>query len=274
MNQPASSFLSRHEFLIRRLHSLSGLIPVGAFLCLHLAVNASVMGGVPTFQSNVDRIHALGPLLPLVEWVFIFIPILFHGVVGVIIVRGGLPNTVHYPYARNWRYTLQRVTGMIAMVFIIAHVAHMHAIAEPLKRFNPEWFAQFDPEMATSSAAEAVQASLLVPAIYSVGVLASVFHLANGIWTMGITWGIWTSPSAQNRANYICVAFGLVLAVVGMAGVAGMMRVDPQQAAAKEERLEYGRKLLRGELDLEQSGADREQGEPLDRATAGSQNRR
>ncbi len=273
MTQPSSSFLVRHEFLIRRLHSLSGLIPVGAFLCLHLAVNASVMGGVPTFQSNVDRIHALGPLLPVVEWVFIFIPILFHGIVGVAIVRGGLPNTVNYPYAKNWRYTLQRVTGMIAFVFILAHVAHMHVIAEPLKRFNPEWFAQFDPEMATSSAAEAVQASLLVPAIYTVGVLASVFHLANGIWTMGITWGVWTSPSAQNRANYICVAFGLGLAVVGLAGVAGMMRVNPQQAAAKEERLEYGRKLLRGEVDPEATGAYRANDEPVDTA-ARKQDRR
>ncbi len=33
--------------------------------------------------------------------------------------------------------------------------------------------------------------------LYSVGVLSCVFHLANGIWTFGITWGLWITPEAQ-----------------------------------------------------------------------------
>ena len=119
-------WLVRHEFLIRRLHSLSGLIPVGAYLVVHLLVNASVVESPPTFQNNVYQIHSLGSLLPLVEWTFIFIPILFHAIFGVIIVAGGLPNTGQYPYAANVRYTLQRVTGLFAFVFIMLHVFHMH----------------------------------------------------------------------------------------------------------------------------------------------------
>ena len=102
MDSSSLPFLHRHEFMIRRLHSLSGLIPVGAFMCVHLLVNASVNNGAATFQDAVYQIHSLGRLLPIVEWVFIFIPILFHAIVGVVIVAGGLPNNSSYPYRKNF----------------------------------------------------------------------------------------------------------------------------------------------------------------------------
>ena len=83
---PEDSFLGRHQFLLYRLFSLAGFIPVGAFLIVHLLTNASVLGGAAAFQSRVDLIHSLGPLLPAVEWIFIFIPMLFHAVMGFVIV--------------------------------------------------------------------------------------------------------------------------------------------------------------------------------------------
>ena len=63
-------------------------------------------------------------------------------------------------------------------------------------------------------------------AIYAIGTLACVYHLANGVWTMGITWGLWTSPKAQRAANIPCVAGGVLLAVVAMAALYGMRAVD------------------------------------------------
>ena len=126
MDQPRPSFFERHEFVIRRLHSLSGLIPVGAYMVVHLVTNATVLNGPGAFQGNVYKIHSLGNMLPLVEWTFIFIPILFHAIVGIWIVAGMNPNTSHYPYAANRRYTMQRITGMIAFFFIMWHVFQMH----------------------------------------------------------------------------------------------------------------------------------------------------
>lgn len=219
-----SSFFARNEFLIRRLHSLSGLIPVGAYLCVHLLTNASIWGGGEIYQANVDKIHALGPLLPFVEWAFIFIPLLFHAVIGFIIIGGGLPNTTQYPYARNVRYTLQRITGIVAFVFIVWHVLQMHYLGAPLKRLDPTLFAQFDPQDAAATASAALQGSLFIQLIYAIGILSSVYHLANGIWTMGITWGVWTSAAAQRRADFVCSGFGAALAVVGVAALLGFIR--------------------------------------------------
>lgn len=240
MDGPPLPFLVRHEFLIRRLHSLSGLIPVGAYLVVHLATNASVLDGPGTFQSNVYKIHSLGALLPFVEWGFIFIPILFHAIVGVVIVAGALPNNTVYRYGANWRYTLQRWTGMIAFAFIVWHVFQMHGW------FHNQWWlanvaepyggAEFRPYNAASSAGLALQSSI-VAALYAVGVLACVYHLANGLWTMGITWGVWTSPRAQSRALSVCGAFGVLLAVVGLGALGGM------RAAGHGEALEHARQV-------------------------------
>ena len=52
--------------------------------------------------------------------------------------------------------------------------------------------------------------SVVVQVFYVIGVLACVYHLCNGLWTMGITWGVWTSPAAQRRATYVCAAFGVL----------------------------------------------------------------
>ena len=226
-----ASIFGRHEFFVRRLHSLTGLVPVGGFLVIHLATNASILDGPETFQRRVDMIHSIGPVsLFFLEWAFIFLPILFHGLIGLIIVTRGKRNLASYPYGENWRYTLQRATGVIAFLFIIWHVFHMHGwfkfawwtehVARPLGG------AQFDHHHATATAAEAIQASPIIGVIYAVGILAAVYHLANGLWTMGITWGVWTSKNAQRWANIPCGGFGVILAVIGLSALFGMERVE------------------------------------------------
>jgi succinate dehydrogenase / fumarate reductase, cytochrome b subunit len=225
-----ANIFGRHEFAVRRLHSLLGLVPVGAFLCIHLATNFSILDGPDTFGARVKQIHAIGPVtLFFVEWVFIFLPILFHGIVGAIIVLRGKRNVSLYPYRENIRYTLQRWTGAIALAFILWHVFHTrgwmpgHWWAEHVTR--PLGGGTFDPDDAARTAAAAIRASLVVQTAYVVGILVSVYHFANGLWTMGITWGVWTSPHAQRWANWPCLAVGLALAVMGFGAIVGMQLI-------------------------------------------------
>jgi succinate dehydrogenase / fumarate reductase, cytochrome b subunit len=248
------SFLERHDFVIRRLHSLSGLIPVGAYMVVHLATNATVLNGPGAYQKNVYSIHSLGGMLPIVEWVFIFIPILFHAIVGVMIVAGAVPNTTNYPYGANWRYTLQRWTGMIAFAFIMWHVFHMHGWFHNefwLERVaEPYGGAKFRAYNATSTGGMAL-ASIVVFVLYAIGMLASVFHLANGIWSMGITWGVWTSQKAMDRALWVCGIFGLLLALVGLGALGAMREYGSgeklEQARDIENRM-YEYRVRSGEL--------------------------
>ncbi len=231
-----ASVFGRHEFLIRRLHSATGLLPIGGYLVFHLATNAAIYDGLPAYQHRADQIHQLGPTTILVlEWSLIFLPILFHAIVGTLIVLRGKRNLSNYPLVGNIRYTLQRATGVIAFLFILWHVFQMHGwfhfgwwverVALPLGG------ARFDPAHVVS-APEVIQSSWIFVVLYAVGTLACVYHLANGLWTMGITWGILASPHAQRWANIPCVAVGLALAVVGMGALYGMCTVDIGQPAA------------------------------------------
>jgi len=238
-----TNFFSKNEFLIRRLHSLSGLVPVGAYMVVHLFTNASLLNGVPTFQKAVNTIHSLGVVLPVVEWGFIFLPILFHGIFGIWIIKSGQSNLSHYRYTSNFRYAAQRWTGVIAFIFILFHVLHLHGwfhFEAWLSAIQPWGFGSFRPYNASSTLALALK-GYVWPAFYIVGILACVYHLANGIWTFGITWGIWISPAAQKRASLACAGFGVLLAIVGMSALGGAKLIDPAQARAIEDKLNQPR---------------------------------
>lgn len=233
------SFLARHQFLIYRLFSLAGLIPVGAFLVVHLLTNASVLAGPGTFQSRVDLIHSLGPLLVPIEWAFIFLPMLFHAAVGFVIIANGMPNVGSYSYVGNVRYTLQRATGMIAFAFILWHVLQLHWLGAPVGG------GKFDPHHASSSAAVALQPTI-VAILYAIGILSTVFHFSNGLWTLGITWGLWTSPAAMRRANLISIVVGVLLGGAGLGALVGMRSVDIEEARAVETRMDEVKRMLEG----------------------------
>jgi len=245
------SFLHQHEFLIRRLHSLSGLVPVGAYMCVHLVTNASLLAGPGRFQANVNMIHSLGPALPLVEWLFIFSPLIFHAVVGVWIAMSGHSNTRQYAYTANRRYSWQRLTGYLAFIFIFTHVFHLHGW------FHAEWWlktvaeplgmAQFRPYSAASTLAAALT-GIAWPIFYAAGLLACCFHLSNGIWTAGITWGVWLTPAAQGRATAACAVFGVLLSVVGLSSLWAVKTTDIEKAAQIEDTM-YKTRVESGEID-------------------------
>mgnify|MGYP002820802538 FL=1 len=88
-----TNFFLRHEFLIRRVHSLLGIVPLGLYMTVHLATNASLLNGTQTFQRAVFLIHSPGKLLPLIEWGLIFTPLIFHAVIGVWIAKSGKSNS-------------------------------------------------------------------------------------------------------------------------------------------------------------------------------------
>ena len=214
-----AAFTERYHFLIRRLHSLSGVVPVGVFLCIHLSVNASIMAGPQAFQFAVDQIHKLNNLgiLKAVEVLFILGPIAFHAIVGVIIWLSGMPNMMRYRYGGNIRYTFQRWTGLITIAFILVHLWHIH------------WVIPGGVEFNTHAAAEATVSALSrwwAGPIYAIGVICAVFHLANGIWTVLITWGITIGPESQRRSGYVCAIIGVVLGLFGIGSLITLKTTD------------------------------------------------
>src|SRR5687768_14267889 len=124
-----AAWLARHQFALRRLHSLTGLL-FGGYLVVHLLVNATLLEGVrydgePTvYQLQVDKIHAL-PFLEVVAWALILLPIIYHTLYGVLIMLSGRPNVGSYGYGKNWAYLLQRISAVVLVLFIAFHYLSM-----------------------------------------------------------------------------------------------------------------------------------------------------
>ena len=82
-----------HSFLWRRLHSLSGVLPLGALLCYHMFENMSALaqpGSVRRDGQPRERDCSPRPFFYALELVTIVLPLAYHALYGVW-VRGDRP---------------------------------------------------------------------------------------------------------------------------------------------------------------------------------------
>jgi succinate dehydrogenase / fumarate reductase cytochrome b subunit len=193
------SLLDRQNFLLRRLHSLTGVVPVGAFLVEHFLTNSFALGGEESYNEKVAFLTSL-PYLYVIEALFIFLPIIFHGVLGMWIVFSAEVSVARHRYLRNWLYFFQRVSGVFLVAYIAVHV----------------WTTRFAGE---ENLFRLMEHKLSSPAwlwFYIAGVTAATFHFANGLWGFMVTWGITVSPRAQKWSTYACAGVFLAMTFVGV----------------------------------------------------------
>jgi succinate dehydrogenase / fumarate reductase cytochrome b subunit len=203
-------------FVFRKLHQLTGILPLGVFLLEHFYTNSKAMtvtNGVAgvEFNNAVRDLQSI-PYIIFVEIGGIFIPLIYHAVYGLFITWEMRPNNVSYPYPRNWFYTIQRVTGMILFLFITFHVLNFRFGLIP--GLNEVSVAEH-PEQAFKIVSGEFRNNAIF-LVYLVGITATVWHLANGLWLFAVDWGIVIGERAQRMAGYACIAFGLLLLVVGI----------------------------------------------------------
>jgi succinate dehydrogenase / fumarate reductase cytochrome b subunit len=208
-----SASIDNAHFLLRRLHSLVGLLPIGAFLVFHLWENSQSRLGAEHYNGVVVANLQGMNYLPLLEVFVIALPLLFHAGYGLVIAAGAQPELRRYPYARNWLYWLQRASGVGILLFLLAHVGltRVWGLVEPTVR--SDLFGHMQGLLTQPS----------MFALYATGLLLAVFHLANGLWAMGLVWGVTTSARAQRLSGYACTGLGVLLAALGLHGLIGFL---------------------------------------------------
>jgi succinate dehydrogenase / fumarate reductase, cytochrome b subunit len=206
------------SFVLRRLHSLSGIIPVGAFLFEHILIsNSTAITGPAAYAKQVAFLAGL-PLVFFLELFGIWLPIAYHALYGFYIWYRGDGNSIAYPWTGNWMYTLQRWTGGIAFVYIVWHVTTMRFLGADLHA---------DPALSFGKVQhEVLQVPLFL--FYVVGLVAASWHFAYGIWLFCAKWGIVSGDKAQKRLLTLCLAFFVVLTGAGLASLTSF-RSHPQQ---------------------------------------------
>ena len=202
--------LSR-TFVLRKLHQLSGIVPLGLFLLEHFYTNSKALSGAADFNNAVKDLQSI-PYIIFVEVGGIFIPLIYHAVYGLVITVEARPNNLSYPYPRNWFYLIQRITGVILFFFITFHVLNFRFGMIP---WLNDISVAHHPEKAFGVVAGEFS---IVPIfiVYLIGITATVWHLANGIWLFMVDWGITIGDRAQRLTGYACIAFGVVLLLVGI----------------------------------------------------------
>jgi succinate dehydrogenase / fumarate reductase cytochrome b subunit len=60
--------------------------------------------------------------------------------------------------------------------------------------------------------------------VYMIGIVATVWHFANGIWLFLVDWGITIGERAQRLTGYACIGFGVVLLLVGVNAAVAFIR--------------------------------------------------
>ena len=198
-------------FVFRKLHQLTGILPLGVFLLEHFYTNSKAMTGASDFNKAVADLQSI-PYIIFIEIGGIFIPLIYHAVYGLFITWEMRPNNVSYPYPRNWFYTIQRITGMILFLFITFHVLNFRFGAIPW--LNPLSVADHPDRAFAIVSGEFASNTIFL--VYLVGITATVWHLANGIWLFAVDWGIVIGERAQRLTGYACIAFGLLLLLVGI----------------------------------------------------------
>jgi succinate dehydrogenase / fumarate reductase cytochrome b subunit len=210
--------LSR-TFILRKLHQLSGIVPLGVFLLEHFYTNSKALDGAEHFNTAVAELQTI-PYILLIEIGGIFIPLIYHAVYGLVITMEARPNNLAYPYPRNWFYLVQRITGIVLFFFIAFHVLNFRFGMIP--GLN-EVSVAHRPDLAFDIVAREFR---MVPIfiIYMIGITATVWHLANGIWLFMVDWGITIGERSQRVAGYACLGFGVILLFVGINAAVAFIR--------------------------------------------------
>ena len=198
---------AERHFWLRRLHSLSGIVPVGGFLAFHLYENYTATKGADAYNRMTRTLQDL-PFAVAMEVLIIVVPLFFHGIYGLFITSTARPNVISNPYVRNGMYLFQRVTGVIVFAFILFHLWTTRLV-QLQEHESLDLFRQV----------QAAVANPWIYAFYLAGILSATFHLANGIWSFSIVWGLTIGPKAQRRMLYVSAAVFLVLSYVGVWGI-------------------------------------------------------
>ena len=210
------------SFLLRRLHSLSGIVPVGAFLFEHVLIsNSTAISGPDAYARQVSFLANL-PLVPLLELFGIWLPIAFHALYGFYIWYRGEGNVGEYPWTGNWMYTAQRWTGAIAFAYIVWHTWTMR-------------FTGVDLHASPNASFGKVQAELFNPALlafYVVGLICACWHFSYGIWLFAAKWGITSGEKARQRFLVVCLGLFVLMSGVGLVSLYTLRERFPQQPAA------------------------------------------
>jgi succinate dehydrogenase / fumarate reductase, cytochrome b subunit len=225
--------ISKENYVLHKLHSLTGVVPTGYYVVQHLVLNTFSLQGSAGFDKVIMWFEKVPKHLLLALEIFaIWIPLAFHAVYGMMIVGRAQNNyfNTKYKWSQNAMYAFQRYSGIFLFVFLCYHVAtttgakYLYNDAELIK------YAAWNEKLTSNG-----YAFLL---LYMAGVFTAAYHLCYGIWNFCIRWGITISDKAQlSIQRFSTVAF-IGITAIGWLALFGFVRGEPAGKTSSEPAVE------------------------------------
>jgi succinate dehydrogenase / fumarate reductase cytochrome b subunit len=190
---------SRGDFVRARLASALAVFPLGAWTFVHLWNNLSAFQGEGAWQSAVTEYPH--PFAQAATGVIVLLPLAIHTVWGIARIATSRPNNVRYAYYANLKYLLHRVAALGVLGFLGAHL----------------WLAMIHPRLIEGHAepfadiAQQMHFHRPTLVVYLLGTLAVAYHLADGLHTACMGWGVVASRRGLRRLEGTAIGLFLVL---------------------------------------------------------------
>jgi succinate dehydrogenase / fumarate reductase, cytochrome b subunit len=210
--------ISKESYFWHKLHSLTGIIPVGFYMLQHLTLNSFSVAGPDKFNGVIGFFESLPfHILLGAEVLLLWLPILFHAVYGLFIIARAEPNYfgTRYGWSQNRMYTLQRYSGIVIFLFLIYHVLSTTVTKYAVGSAAPIQYAAWHDKLTSYG--------FVFLLIYAIGVLASSYHLAYGVWNFCIRWGITISDKAQIRVQKFAMYMFIIVTLLGWVALVGFL---------------------------------------------------
>lgn len=192
----------RWAFISERLGSFLAIVPLGLWVIVHLWHNMAALQGSGPWQQAVTG-YETSEAMALSGFISLA-PLLIHTAWGIGRLIRSRPNNAHYTFFANLRYLLQRISAVGVLLFLGAHIwlAFLHP---RIVEHHPERFADFAHDMRHDPAT--------LP-VYLLGTLGVAYHLANGVGTFAMSWGLaGTRTSLRGFERFSYVLFVILLAM-------------------------------------------------------------
>jgi succinate dehydrogenase / fumarate reductase cytochrome b subunit len=208
--------INKENYLLHKLHSLSGIIPVGFFMIQHLTLNSFAIAGPEKFDGVIHFFETVPKHILLgIAVGGIWLPLLFHAIYGFFIANRGMPNLSEkaYKFRENGYYTYQRITGIFLFAFLLYHV---------ISTSITKYITGSTKHIEYASWADKLLANYgLLLILYMLGTLAAAYHLSYGIWMFCIRWGITISEKSQARMQKVATGAFVGLTLLAWSTLGG-----------------------------------------------------
>ncbi|RKH45788.1 succinate dehydrogenase [Corallococcus interemptor] len=195
----AEALTDRNPLLKSRLGSFLAVVPLSIWVINHLWDNLSAFYGATAWEKSVTEYA--NPFAQAFTFIIVMLPLLIHTAWGLVRIFTMKPNNLAYNNYGNLKYIVQRVAGLGVLAFLGAHIwlAFLHP---RLVEGHAEPFMDIAREMHFHGP------TLMV---YLLGTLGTAYHLANGLQTFGMGWGILASDRSMRRFEPISILIFLIL---------------------------------------------------------------